>query len=130
METNKDITFIVHSEWLECIAGLPIEQQDKIIADFVRYGCEIAEGHSGDAITQAFVNMLKGRIDYSKNQYAQKVEQGASGGRPRKVDDSKVYQLARQGRTAQEIADIFGCKKTTIDHNIGWKNRNKEDFLL
>ena len=32
-----DITFVVHSEWLESIKGLPLEQQDKIIAEIDRY---------------------------------------------------------------------------------------------
>ena len=31
-------TFIVHKEWLDSIMALPIEQQDKIIAEVVRYG--------------------------------------------------------------------------------------------
>ena len=76
-----DITFVVHSEWLDCIANLPVEQQDKIIAEIIRYGTGVEMAHSDDAITQAFVNMVKGRIDYSKDKYAQKVEAGTTAGR-------------------------------------------------
>ncbi len=62
-------TFIVHKEWLDNIAGLPIEQQDKVIGEFVRYGVGLDSAHNDDAVVQAFVNMLKGRIDYSKEKY-------------------------------------------------------------
>lgn len=62
-------TFIVHKEWLDNIADLPVEQQDKIIAEFVRYGVELELRHGDDAVVSAFVNMLKGRIDYSKEKY-------------------------------------------------------------
>ena len=74
--------------------------------------------------------MLKGRIDYSKNQYAQKVEQGTKGGRPKKVNSEEIYRLAREGKTAQEIANTLGCSKTAIDHDEGWKNRKNDSFLL
>ena len=52
-------TFIVHKEWLDNIAGLPVEMQDKVIADFVRYGCGLNLEHSEDPVTQSMVNMLK-----------------------------------------------------------------------
>ena len=31
-------TFVFYGEWLDNIKDLPIEEQDKIIADVVRYG--------------------------------------------------------------------------------------------
>ena len=51
----QDITFIVHREWLDSIKNLPIEQQDKIIAEFVRYGTDLGLKHPDDALTQSFV---------------------------------------------------------------------------
>ena len=31
-------TFIFYGEWIDNIKGLPVEEQDKILADIVRYG--------------------------------------------------------------------------------------------
>lgn len=78
-----DITFVVHGEWLDNIKNLPLEQQDKIIGDLVRYGVERDPAHSNDPVISAFVNMVKGSIDYSKIKYSEK----KFGGRKKKIDD-------------------------------------------
>ena len=121
-------TFIVHKEWLDNIAGLPVEMQDKIIADFVRYGVGLNLAHSEDPVTQSMVNMLKNRIDYSKEQYAKKVEMGKSAGRKKKLDDKQVYDLAREGRSASEVAELLGVSKSAVDHSEGWRQRKQEGF--
>lgn len=121
-------TFIVHKEWLDNIAGLPVEMQDKIIADFVRYGVGLNLEHSEDPVTQSMVNMLKNRIDFSKEQYAKKVEMSKSAGRKKKLDDQQVYELARAGKSAAEVAEILGVSKSAVDHSEGWRNRKEEGF--
>jgi len=47
---ESNVTFVVHKEWLDSIKGLPVEQQDKIIADFVRYGTEMKLAHEEDSM--------------------------------------------------------------------------------
>ena len=49
-------------------------------------------------------------------------------GRKKKLDSQKVYALAREGKTAQEIADELGVSKSSIDKSEGWKNRREEHF--
>ena len=120
----QDVTFIVHREWLDSIKNLPIEQQDKIIAEFVRYGTDLGLKHPDDALTQSFVNILKSRIDFSKNKYEKKVQAGKSAGRKKKVDDDEILRLALEGMKSAEIAEKLGVSKSTIDHSDGWKKRN------
>lgn len=120
----QDVTFIVHREWLDSIKNLPIEQQDKIIAEFVRYGTDLGLKHPDDALTQSFVNILKSRIDFSKNKYEKKVQAGKSAGRKKKIDDSEILRLALRGMKSAEIAEKLGVSKSTIDHSDGWKKRN------
>lgn len=120
----QDVTFIVHREWLDSIKNLPIEQQDKIIAEFVRYGTDLGLKHPDDALTQSFVNILKSRIDFSKNKYEKKVQAGKSAGRKKKVDDDEILRLALGGMKSAEIAEKLGVSKSTIDHSNGWKKRN------
>lgn len=119
----QDITFIVHREWLDSIKNLPIEQQDKIIAEFVRYGTDLGLKHPDDALTQSFVNILKSRIDFSKNKYEKKVQAGKSAGRKKRVDDDEILRLALGGMKSAEIAEKLGVSKSTIDHSDGWKKR-------
>lgn len=119
----QDVTFIVHREWLDSIKNLPIEQQDKIIAEFVRYGTDLGLKHPDDALTQSFVNILKSRIDFSKNKYEKKVQAGKSAGRKKKVDDDEILHLALGGMKSAEIAEKLGVSKSTIDHSDGWKRR-------
>ena len=119
----QDVTFIVHREWLDSIKNLPIEQQDKIIAEFVRYGTDLGLKHPDDALTQSFVNILKSRIDFSKNKYEKKVQAGKSAGRKKKVDDDEILRLALGGMKSAEIAEKLGVSKSTIDHSNGWKRR-------
>ena len=119
----QDVTFIVHREWLDSIKNLPIEQQDKIIAEFVRYGTDLGLKHPDDALTQSFVNILKSRIDFSKNKYEKKVQAGKSAGRKKKVDDDEILRLALGGMKSTEIAEKLGVSKSTIDHSDGWKRR-------
>ena len=121
-------TFIVHKEWLDNSAGLPVEMQDKVIADFVRYGVGLNLEHSEDPVAQAMVNMLKNRIDFSKEQYAKKVEMSKSAGRKKKVSDQQIYELAQDGRSALEIAEMLGVSKSAVDHSEGWRNRKQEGF--
>ena len=121
-------TFVVHQDWLDSIVGLPIEQQDKIIAEFVRYGTEMELQHSDDPVVQAFVNMLKGRIDASKEAYQKKVEMSKGAGRKKKADSGEIYRLAREGYTSAEIANTLGMSKSSVDHSEGWKNRKNDQF--
>lgn len=122
----EDITFVVHKEWLDSIKGLPVEQQDKILAEIVRYGTNTGTVHEDDPVVQAFVNILKNRIDFSKDKYNQKIEMSKTAGRKKSVDDDEILRLAREGKTSAQIAKILGCSKSTVDHSSGWKKRNED----
>ena len=130
-EERLSSTFIVHKDWLDSILALPVEQQDKIIGDFVRYGVGNELEHTDDPITISFVNLLKGRIDYTINEYEKKLKMSKTAGRKKKVNDLEVYQMARDNPnyTSQDIANMLGVSKSSIDHSDGWKNRYKESYL-
>lgn len=127
---KDNITFIMHRDWLENIKDLPIDQQDKIIADMVRYGVDLDLEHVNDPVVNSVVNMVKKSIDFSKEKYQQKVEMSKVAGRKKTIDDEQVYSLAREGKTASQIAQVFGVSKSTIDHSAGWKNRKNEEFYF
>ena len=115
-----DVTFIVHSDWLENIQDLSVEQQDKVIADIVRYGTGKELMHDDDPMIRSLVNMVKGSIDYSKDKYAAKTQ---SPGRKKSVNEEAITELVKQGKKSAEIAEILGISKSSVDHSEAWKNR-------
>ena len=86
--------------------------------------------NSGDTYASAIVNMLKGRIDNNIYEYEKKVEMSKTAGRKKKVDDRQIYDMAREGKTASQIALELGCSKATVDKNEGWKNRKIDNFIF
>ena len=121
-------TFIVRGEWLDNIETLPLDMQDKVIAEIVRYGTRKATQYDDDPVIFSIVNGYKGRIDSTITDYENKVSMSKTSGRKKKLDSQKVYTLAREGKTAQEIADELGVSKSSIDKSEGWKNRREEHF--
>lgn len=120
--------FVFYGEWLDSIKSMPLEVQDKIIAEIVRYGTNEVRCHEDDAVVTMAVNFTKGAIDHSKTEYLKKVEAGKNSGRKKMVDDKKIYELAREGKKSAEIADILGIGKSSVDHSEGWKNRKEDKF--
>lgn len=132
MENNQNVneiidTFVVRGEWLDNISTLPVEYQDKIIADIIRYGVRKPTVYDNDPIVFSMVNMLKGRIDNSIDVYKKKVDMSKSAGRKKTINDKVIYDMAREGKNAAQIAEALGCSKSAIDHSEGWKSRKIED---
>ena len=119
-----DITFVVHSDWLDDLEDLSIERQDQIIADMIRAGCERELAHSEDKDLVSKVKGYMRSINVSKKKYEEKCEQGKQGGgRNKKINDEQIEALAREGYSSKEIAAILNCSKSAIDHSAGWRNR-------
>lgn len=125
---ENDVTFVFHKEWLDNIKCADIDTQNKIIADLVRYGCGV-ECVQDEALIKAYINSIKGRIDYSKEKYQEKVGRGeCKSGRKPKIDNNLVYKLANEGKNSTEISEILKCSKSTVDHCDGWRFRKDKDF--
>ena len=122
-------TFIVHQDWLQSIKDLPIEQQDAIIGDFVRYGVSLPPKHEDDPYIQAFVNLLKGQIDDSKDRYKQRVLMSKTAGRKKKISNKQIYDIAKTGKPASEVASILGCSESLVNHSEGWRNRFSKEYF-
>ena len=123
-------TFIMRGEWIDNIATLPADIQDKVLADIVRFGTGRPTLYDNDPIVFSLVNGYKGNMMNTTNEYLKKLEMSKTAGRKKKIDDKRVYELAREGKTAQEVADELGVSKSAIDKNEGWKNRKNDEFVF
>ena len=119
-----DITFVFHSKWYETLKDLPIEQQDKVLADLVRHGIEEELRHNGDPVIKGLVAPRAEQIDFSKKMYQQKLDAGIAYGRKKTVSDEAIHRLAREGKRANEIAEALGYSVSSVNHSVGWKRRN------
>ena len=121
--------FVFYRDWLDNIKDLPVEVQDKIIADIVRYGVEEEMAHTDDVTIAMAVNFTKRAIDTSKEKYQAKIEFGKTYGKSKKADDKRIYELAKAGMKSNEIAATLGISKSSVDHSEGWKQR-KGEFIF
>lgn len=123
-------TFVMRGEWIDNISTLPPDIQDKVLADIVRFGTGRETLYDDDPIVFSLVNGYKGSMTNTTNEYLKRLEMSKGAGRKKKIDDQRVYELAREGKTAQEVADELGVSKSAIDKNEGWKNRKNDEFVF
>ena len=123
-------TFVMRGEWIDNISTLPPNIQDKVLADIVRFGTGRETLYDNDPIVFSLVNGYKGSMTNTTNEYLKRLEMSKGAGRKKKIDDQRVYELAREGKTAQEVADELGVSKSAIDKNEGWKNRKNDEFVF
>ena len=68
--------FVFYSDWLDNIVDLPLDVQDKIIAEIVRYGTNREPQYTDDMMVSMAVNFTKKAIEHSKAEYLKKIENG------------------------------------------------------
>lgn len=127
-------TFIFFPEWLEDLKSLSDDRAifNEAIAEIVLYGAgaEWQNMLTDNKLIQAITNHAKRDLEFSKSKYQNKIESGKNGGRPKKVNDKEIYELAKKGMKSAEIAAELGISKSSIDHSDGWRARNSDEFIF
>ena len=62
-------SFVFKKKWIEKIAALPMEQQDQILAEIVRYGTGSELKYKDNAVINSMVKLITDEIDFSKEKY-------------------------------------------------------------
>ena len=120
---DKDVTFVFHGKWLDVINKLPQDEQDKVIADLVRYGTEMPLQYEDNLVVNTLVQSFADRIDNSKKSYQDIQEMGLNNKKDVMDRDAIIWKLARDGMSAAQIAAELEVSVSTINHSKGWKNR-------
>lgn len=119
-------TFIFRKEWIDNINMLDTAVQDKILGDLARYGAGLPLQHDNDPVVASIVETQKKRIDVSIDAYEEKVVMSKGAGRKATVDRSQIYEMARNGLSAKEIAKQIGCSQSTVQHSEEWKRARND----
>lgn len=118
-------SFVFKKKWIEKIAALPMEQQDQILAEIVRYGTGSELKYKDNAVINSMVKLITDEIDFSKEKYSERLTMSQFAGRKKKIDNEQILRLALQGKNSTEIAELLGVSKSSIDHSEGWKRRKQ-----
>ena len=106
--------FVFLADWLDDIKGLDEELQNKIISDIVRYGVGVPEKYENEPYVNAMVSSKRRAIDANKAKYKERQERGEKGGRKKEINERLIWQYAKQGRTAPDIAALTGYSTSAI----------------
>lgn len=128
--TIEDInTFIFHREWFDDISDLPADIQAKVIYDICRKGANLEPMFNDDITIKSLVNVLSRNVNGSKNAYVNKINMSkGKAGAKKKFSPKQIYDLSREGKTVDEIANIMGCSISTVRHSDGYKNRDIDNY--
>lgn len=127
MERN---TMVVMRQWLDKFKEVCNEEQQKEICyGIMEYGLYGNKIESEDAGVRLAMNFILPQIDFMQTSYDKKIDLGKKVGRPSKIDKMSVWQLAREGKTAIQIAEELGIENyRNVYENDGWKNRKNAQF--
>lgn len=121
----KRNSMVVMRQWLDKFKEICTEEQEKEICyAIMEYGLYGRKVESEDAGVQLAINFIIPQIDFMQTSYEKKIDFGKKVGRPSTIDKMAVWTLAREGKTAAEIAEELGVENyRNIYENDGWKNR-------
>lgn len=116
--------FSVYREYWEAVKHFDKDIQDRIAGATYRY---VFTGEmpdpSTDPIAFGMINAWKLSLDNSIERFNNAEGFGSKGGRPKKVESSRLAELVASGKKAAEIAAILGVSVDTIYKRDEWKNR-------
>lgn len=121
---------VIEKAWLEKFKDICNEEQLKEISyGLLKYGLYGEDIDSNDAVVNVVLNFIRPQIDNMQKAYEKKISKGENVGRPATIDTETVYQMAREGAKAKEIAEVLGKNIKSIYSNQGWINRKNPNFL-
>lgn len=123
---------VVMASWFNKFKSkLSEDQLKEVCYGIIQYGLWREKYESDDLSVDVVLSFIYEQIERMQDSYDFKVENSKKAGRPRTTNDVQIYNLARQGKTASEIAVELGiASDKTVYSTDGWKNRKNSDYLL
>ena len=127
MKNNNDVqNFVFYKSWYETIVSLPEEQGKELLWQIMNVGIG-KELSTDDPLIRGIINsFIRPAISAAQNRYRIAVENGSTGGRPRKeIDMNEVLSLHNQGLSYDAIAQKMGVSRNTIANRLNEHKNQK-----
>ncbi len=127
---ERDNMMVMASWFNKFKSKLSEEQMKEVCFGIVNYGLWREKYESDDLSVDVVLSFIYEQIERMQDSYDFKVENSKKAGRPKTTNDIQIYNLARQGKTASEIANELGINSDkTVYSTEGWKNRKNGNYL-
>lgn len=124
----KDSVVIMRN-WLEQVESLCNEEQMKEFCyHLLKYGLYEEYGKTADPAVSMAMAFITPQIDAMQEDYEKKIAAGARGGKACKVDNEKIWKMAKDGISGGQIAEELGLPRSTVYSSAGWKARDKDSL--
>lgn len=120
---------LLMKHWFNSIEKIGTEEQVKdFLYGIYKYGIEEENYVSNDQVVNIALDNVFTQIDAMQESYERDKTNGRKGGRPCKIDNKRVWEMARNGKSGIEISEELGVPKTTIYSSDGWRQRKNINY--
>ena len=127
---ERDNMMVMASWFNKFKSKLSKEQMKEVCYGIISYGLWREQEECDDLSVEVVLSFIHEQIDRMQDSYDFKLENSRKAGRPKSTNDVQIYNLARQGKTATEIAHELGINsEKTVYSTDGWRNRKNNEYL-
>lgn len=127
---ERDNMMVMASWFNKFKSKLSKEQMKEVCYGIISYGLWREQEEYDDLSVEVVLSFICEQIDRMQDSYDFKLENSKKAGRPKSTNDVQIYNLARQGKTATEIAHELGINsEKTVYSTEGWRNRKNNEYL-
>lgn len=127
---ERDSMVIMASWFNKFKSKLSKEQMKEVCYGIINYGLWREKDEPEDLSVDVVLSFIYEQIERMQDSYDFKIENSKKAGRPKTNNDIQIYNLARQGKTATEIAHELGINsEKTVYSTDGWRNRKNNEYL-
>ena len=114
--------FVFYSAYRDCADSMPSEKdKDLLLKAIINYGIIREYDKSNPIVNAVMVNISK-NIDSSESRYKKSQENGALGGRPKKVNYETLYrEHAIYCKPIDKVASMYGVSKRTVQRAVAYE---------
>ena len=130
-ETTEGVrqSTVFFESWHSSIDMLPTEKEKlKAYRYILNYSFYKKLPEEQKSLAYIIFNIAKPSIDSAQKRYDTAVENGKKGGRPKEIDESKIFELKDRGMTNKAIAEKLGISTKSVSRALDKRqNHNVTD---